>query len=269
MDWNFLILMCVLILGSLIYLSWDIYVVHGVNGVFSKLFSWEERLRIELKIENKNWERLNKLERGLIRDVYFTAKSNGVKFHISNDEKIGYPPDGKMQVSGYFMGDENKNEPELGLAVGGFKHDWLLILLHESCHMDQWLGKSSIWSNGQIAGKDVYDLLEEWINGKEMSEWEISKVIKSCIDIELDCEKRTVEKIRNYELLNIDKVEYIQKANSYIMFYGAILKNRKWYVKAPYMDKNVWMRMPKAFLEKNQYFEVKSEYMDLYDQYCY
>ncbi len=266
---NFFILLVILIVGSLIYLSWDIYTVHGIGGVFSKLFSWEERLRLELKIDNRNWDRLEMGEKEVIKNIYFTAKSHGVKFNISNEEKIGYPPDGKMMVSGYFMGDENGNQPELGLAVGGSKQDWLLILLHESCHMDQWLGKSSIWSNGQLAGKDVYDLLEEWINGKELQGWEIHKIIKSCIDIELDCEKRTVEKIRNYELLNIDRVEYIQKANSYIMFYGAILKKRKWYVKAPYIEKNVWMRMPKAFLEKSNYIDVKSEYMDLYDQYCY
>jgi hypothetical protein len=269
MDMNFFILLVILIVGSLIYLSWDIYTVHGIGGVFSKLFSWEERLRLELKIDSRNWDRLEMGEKEVIKNIYFTAKSHGVKFNISNEEKIGYPPDGKMMVSGYFMGDENGNQPELGLAVGGSKQDWLLILLHESCHMDQWLGKSSIWSNGQLAGKDVYDLLEEWINGKELQDWEIHKIIKSCIDIELDCEKRTVEKIRNYELLNIDRVEYIQKANSYIMFYGAILKKRKWYVKAPYIEKNVWMRMPKAFLEKSNYIDVKSEYMDLYDQYCY
>lgn len=269
MDINFFILLSIIIIGSLVYLSWDIYTVHGLRGVFTKVFSWEERLRLDLKIENRIWDRLEMGEKEVIKNIYFTAKSNGVKFQVSNDEKIPYPTDEKMLVSGYFIGDENNCEPTLGLAVGGFKYDWLLILLHESCHMDQWLGKSSIWSNGQLAGKDVYDILNEWINGKEMYGWEIEKVIKSCIDIELDCEKRTVEKIRNYELLNIDKIEYTQKANSYIMFYGAILKSRKWYVKAPYLENNVWMRMPKAFLEKSNYIDVKPEYMDLYNQYCY
>ncbi len=270
-DYNFLILLTILLVGSVAYLYWDIYTVHGIRGVIVNLFSWEERLKIEVGIDSRAWNELNKEEKNLFKDIYYTAKSNGVKFQISNDEKIEYPSlnNTGMKVSGYFCGDEFGYEPTLGLAVGGYKHDWLLVLLHESCHMDQWLGKSSIWSSGQMAGKDVYDMLDEWINGREFEKWEVEKIIKSCIDIELDCEKRTIEKIRNYELLNIDKVEYVQKANSYIMFYGAILKKRKWYDKAPYLEKNVWMRMPKAFLEKGNYFDVKLEYLELYDQYCY
>jgi hypothetical protein len=270
-DYAIIILFSLSLIGSLVYLFWDIYVVHGVRGVIANLFSWEERIKIDIGIDSGIWNMLSKEEKNLFKNIYFNAKSNDVKFKISNNEKIEYPSLNKtgMMVSGYFCGDEFGYQPTLGLAVGGHKHDWLLVLLHESCHMDQWLGKSSIWSNGQIAGKDVYDLLDEWINGKELNNWEVEKVIKSCIDIELDCEKRTIEKIRENELMNIDKVEYVQKANSYVMFYGVILKKRKWYVRAPYLEKNVWMRMPKAFLEKNQYFDVKQEYVDLYDQYCF
>lgn len=264
-----LILTSVSILVTMIYLFEDVYREHGIYGMWSKLFDWKERLRISIGIRKEKWDELSKEEIEVIRDVYFTGKSNDVKFQISNNLKIEYSVKSKSLVSGYFNGDENNSEPEFGIAIGGKKEDWFLIFLHESCHMDQWLNRSSIWSNGQIGGRDAYDMLDEWINGKEISEWEIEKVIKSCIDIELDCEKRVLEKINKYHLTDIDKIEYVKKANSYIMFYGAISKKRKWYNKPPYEIKEIWDRMPIIFLEKNNYFNLKEEYLSLYEQYCF
>ncbi len=45
--------------------------------------------------------------------------------------------------------------------------------------------------------------------------------------MEFDCEKRTVAKIKKYNL-PIDIKDYIQKANAYVWFYTAVLNKRQW-----------------------------------------
>lgn len=264
-----LILTLISILACIIYFFEEIYLEHGIYGMWSKIFDWRERLRITMGIKSDIWGQLSSEEIEVIKDIYFTARSNDVKFTISENSKIEYPVKSKTLVSGYFIGDENNSDPEFGIAIGGKKEDWFLVFLHESCHMDQWLNKSSIWSNCQIGGRDAYDMLDEWINGENKEDWEIEKVIKSCIDIELDCEKRVVEKINKYTLTDIDKIEYVKKANSYVMFYGAILKTRKWYINSPYEIKEIWEKMPIIFLEKNYYFNIKDGYLELYKKYCF
>ena len=84
-----------------------------------------------------------------------------------------------------------------------------------------------------------------------------------------DTTKDSVEKINKYTLTDIDKIEYVKKANSYVMFYGAILKTRKWYINSPYEIKEIWDKMPIIFLEKNYYFNIKDGYLELYKKYCF
>lgn len=265
LDYGFIILMGLLLICSIINLNWKLLIHYGIKGIFS----WEKRIRLEIGIEERIWEGLELQEKELIRDIFLNARLNDVKFNLSNEEKIHYPNGSEFFVSGYFLGDENENYPELGIAVGGKKEDWLPVLLHESCHMDQWVERSAVWALSYIGGKDIYDMLDEWINGKEFIQWEIDKIIKNCIEIELDCEKRVLDKIIKNKLSGINQYEYIQKANSYVMFYCAILKNRKWYDNAPYKDENVWGEMPSRFLDKEEYFNCREEYLNLYNKFCY
>ncbi len=72
-----------------------------------------------------------------------------------------------------------------------------------------------------------YNIFGDWLKGKRC----LKKDAHDCIDIlknlELDCEKRSVEKILKYNL-PIDIKEYIQKANCYVFFYNHMKKTRQW-----------------------------------------
>jgi hypothetical protein len=112
--------------------------------------------------------------------------------------------------------------------------------------MDQWVEKVPEWTEN--VGMDN---IEKWLNGDDSVNMNnIDNEIRTSIIVEVDCEKRTVEKIKKYELdsiINID--EYIQKSNAYVLFYLWMRKNRKWYTigKEPYNIPDVVDIMPKTF----------------------
>jgi hypothetical protein len=286
LDYIMVSIFLVLIVFALYTLFSDHLTLNGIKSIrkfkIIKLFSWQERVRLDLGIEESNWSSLTLGEREAIRDIYLTARSNNVKFKVSNSDKIEYGTRNKEinqegeekgidYVSGYFLGDDYGDKPEFGIGVGGSKWEWFLIFLHESCHMDQWIEKCPVWLNGNISKeKDCYDLLSDWMNGRSFDDLEIRNIIKSCIEIELDCERRTVEKIKKYNLHHtIDVYEYTQKANSYIGFYGVISKYKKWYDRPPYRNPDIWMRMPKIFMISEKYYELDEKYLELYNKYCF
>jgi translation elongation factor EF-1beta len=112
--------------------------------------------------------------------------------------------------------------------------------------MDQWVEKVPEWTEN--VGMDN---IEKWLNGDDSVNMNnIDNEIRTSIIVEVDCEKRTVEKIKKYGLdsiINID--EYIQKSNAYVLFYLWMRKNRKWYTigKEPYNIPDVVSVMPKTF----------------------
>ena len=270
----FIIGIGLIILGSFILILWDVYKEYGIIYMWGKIFSWEDRIKREFGFSDEVWSSLDLNEKEVIREIVIKARSENVKLIISNEEKILYPSgdeNGMIGVSGYFLGTDEPNESCLGIATGKDKKEWFPVLLHESSHMDQWIEKIPEWDNITYKERDVYDLLDEYIGGKDFPKEEIEEIVKRCILLELDCEKRTFDKLRRYDLNNYDRFDYIMKSNSYIMFYGAILKNRKWYKKPPYEVKEVWSEMPYFFLNDyyHHYMNPSEKYMKLYEKHCY
>ena len=97
------------------------------------------------------------------------------------------------------------------------------VLLHEYCHMTQWLEQTDEWKNHQKINPEK---ISDWLNGKPCRN--IKKYIGWIIDVELDNEKRAVKMVKKINLDFIDINSYIKKANAYIQFYNWVLKNRKW-----------------------------------------
>lgn len=171
------------------------------------------------------------------------CKKNNIELVLKNSQGIPYTTGGEnpMMVNGYF----DDKPPKLACAVGKDISQWLLVLIHESSHMDQFIEKVPEWTNN--IGLDETD---RWIHGKEGDMELIHREIKTGIDVELDCEKRSVEKIKKLGLdsiINID--DYIRKANAYILFYLWMEKNRRWYEigKEPYNIDNIVNSMPNSF----------------------
>ena len=154
--------------------------------------------------------------RKFISDTKAVAAKHNISVIMSPEIEISYPYDGTL-VSGYF----DANDP-IRLAIACGRDDWLDILVHESCHMDQFIEQCPEWTNGV----DSVDRYFDWINGIDIPNVEES--IHNAGLLELDCEIRSLKKIKQYDL-PIDCKQYAKRANAYTLFYLYTIKTRKWY----------------------------------------
>lgn len=163
---------------------------------------------------------------------------HGVTLDLRRSKKIVFSDN--IKCSGYFDGDNRV------LAVAMNHKDALGILVHEFCHMTQWLdhsrGKFRLWSTAGTALAKV----ESWLAGESVTN--LKRAISYSRDLELDNEKRTVAMIQYWDL-PIDLDDYIKKANAYILFYNWMHKTRRWSLppNTPYGNPEVYNRMSNKF----------------------
>lgn len=187
--------------------------------------------------------------KNLLGDISLKCLKNKISLELIAKKHLTY---NSIECSGLF------DEDSLKVSTDKPLEDWLIILVHESCHMDQFLEKSPYWK----IEKDPLDVVDAWLDGKEISQKVLKNGLKNTILLELDCEKRSVKKMKKYNL-SIDTKLYIQKANSYIFSYWATYKNRKWF-KFPYLNPKIYKKMPDKFLSEKEYLNENCKYLDLY-----
>lgn len=179
------------------------------------------------------------------------AKSHGITVDLVNSYVIP-----KMKCSGYF------DEETLAVAIKRNPNNWFQVFIHETCHMDQFLEKSSVW-NRKIKKKYCpLELYEMYIDGVIETTDEIAfEIQKYCVEVEWDCEKRSVKKIRKNDLgINIEK--YTQEANLYLYLYPFCFLKRKWhsYTKIRRNNPDIIDSMPRQFLKKPvDYIHIPNE----------
>lgn len=152
------------------------------------------------------------------------AKSLGIKLIISSTKKFVSMGKDDVETSGYFDAKSNEQKGILGVGTKRPISEWLPVLVHESCHMDQWNEGLPIWKKSENM---KYNMFDDWLMNKRCNKKDAYYCIDILRDIEIDCEKRSVEKIIKYDL-PIDLKEYIRKANAYIFGYNWMKKSRKW-----------------------------------------
>ena len=163
------------------------------------------------------------------------ARKNGIEVYWSTGKFLKC--DG-METCGYFCEDPAR----LAVATGTPMSDWLPIFVHESCHLDQWLEKVAFWNESERSIRK----LENWLQKKrEYSDKEIFEFISNIIMLEEDCERRTVAKIKEWNL-PIDIEKYIRGANVYLFFHLDLIRTRFW-KKGPYMNKQLMQTVSKKF----------------------
>ncbi len=191
----------------------------------------------------------------------------------TNGTSIPYPQSG-FNCSGYFVAFPHLQHPLMGFAMGIEINDLVPTILHEWSHMDQWAESDPVWTNNMFKRGDTYkesvDMIDEWMKGTEVDN--IDTYIDAAVNVELDCEIRTIKKIHGLHLedkLKFSIDEYIQKANSYIYLYRYIKEAKAWNItgQAPYLVEDVWKNFPKEF--GGDYSKLTDEYRDLYAKYCY
>lgn len=156
-------------------------------------------------------------------DIRKDLKSRSIKLYLVNAPAIYC--DGSS-CSGYFS-DEDK-----ALVVAVQLDNWIEILAHEYCHSLQ--SQEKKW-NSKVSDNH-FSRFNNWLYYiEELSEEQLIQSCKFIQECELDCERRTIDLLSQYNLLR-DPVNYIQQANAYIAFYEAVRQLRIWDTKIKLED---------------------------------
>jgi len=135
------------------------------------------------------------------------------------------------------------------------------ILIHESCHLDQWIENTKYW-NLEVINNSL-NTLWETLKGKKVKNLKFH--LRNVQMMEAECEKMAIEKIKFYDL-GIDINKYTQKANSYLLFYTLLIETKKWTDYPPYKYGVIWRKMPIKILSK---FHLNDDLKSLYLNKCY
>lgn len=160
------------------------------------------------------------------KDLDFQCKKHGIKLKLINTSTIPYVDNTNIQVSGYF----DTMNMELAVAKGKDLVEWLEIIIHESCHLDQFVENAPIWTSNEYFDVDASAIIDLWLSKIiELKPKMLSEMINKIIDLERDCDLRAIEKIKKYKLDDIiDLKKYTQKSNAYHLSYIAVKRLRKW-----------------------------------------
>lgn len=172
----------------------------------------------------------------LLTDIRAACKKHGIKFYASRGSYVRIS--GNIKAGGYFDADNKV------LAYAAKNPNALNLLVHESCHLDQFI-EDKKW----FKSFDGITVIDEWLEGKDVSRRVLVNAVNKAIELELDCERRSVAKIKKYGL-DIDVKEYIRKANTYLFFYRYLLETRRWSVpeRSPYRIADVYNASSSRFL---------------------
>lgn len=183
----------------------------------------------------------------LVAKVATDCQMHGIGFHLVPNKFVD--TDG-IKCSGYF--------DDADLKVAASKPDWVDVLVHESCHMDQFLEKHPLWEKADAG----ITTIEKWCSGKHYSEERLIQSFKDTIELEWDCEKRSVRKLKKFKL-NVNISRYCQQVNSYLFSYWATMRDRKWYP-FPYNNPKIVRRMPDKILLLKEYHDPNTPYLRYY-----
>lgn len=193
---------------------------------------------------------MTRQEMNFVQWVKEQCKPYGVKCSL---RKVKYLRlSGNIKCSGFFEGGDTPM-----LAVSMNRADWIEILVHEYCHLTQWVDGIELWDKADVSLVKV----DDWLSGKNVRN--IDKHLAVARDLELDNEKRSVALIKEWGL-NVDLDCYIKKANAYIQFYNHLGKTRRWSKpsNSPYGNMNIYNAMPTNF--RMRYSKMSKKVEDLF-----
>lgn len=185
--------------------------------------------------------RKDKNIKAFVSHVKKRCKETGVKLTLVDSHWIE-----ENNCAGYFDCDNL----DLKVATRDLQEPirWVTLLAHEYCHLEQWSEEVPLWGK-TVKGHDIYTLFMMWLDGVvELSEEQLTEYTNCAMEVELDCEKRTTEVIKKFNL-PFDVEEYVQRSNAYALQYQFIKKHRRWNIpgQAPSSLKEVYSLMSTKF----------------------
>jgi hypothetical protein len=184
------------------------------------------------------------------------CRLHGIKLTLKNTAFVKV---NGQNCAGYF----SESDKEVVVCTNHSK--WIGTLVHEFSHVQQWVAQVDVWMNCKITDLiDAEEIISLWLEEKiELTEEQLKDYIDRVIDLELDCEMRTVEHIKKFKLpLNVRN--YTKKANVYLRFYKAVATHRKWTNKDIYVAK-IWKSMPSTFKKLDYHKDMSFEELALFE----
>lgn len=155
---------------------------------------------------------INESEEAFIQNLRKQCRQHGVSLKITKGKTVRYAPG--FKCDGYFC-----TLPKPEIVVAGQSPIWFPVLIHESCHMDQWIEVPEFWETGT----EAMELLDGYFSNQiKMTPEGLVKTIISVVTLERDCEERTAKKIIDNNL-PIDVKFYNKKANAYLFWLAAVI----------------------------------------------
>jgi hypothetical protein len=174
-----------------------------------------------------------------IRSVKRQCKLYKVELVLSPSKLVVLTDDFKEECAGYF----EDTEKALVVACGRPIEEWMQLLVHEYCHMEQWKSDER-WAEWMVACGKLWG----WMAGETMlNKKQLSAVIDTMIELEKDCEVRAIDMIQKWKL-PIDKEGYIQRANIYLYSY-AVIDKLKMFPTNCYTDPLLLRYVPTTFMK--------------------
>jgi len=199
----------------------------------------------------------NKNVKRFLSYVKKELKTAGFSIKISPTLNVFTPC--KLKTSGYFLLDTKQ------IVVAG-KSRWLEVLTHEFCHFLQYTSQCKQWITTNELDRCGYTI-ENIVDQKiKFTKPEINLIVEANRNLELDCEKRTVQLIQEWGLpINVE--EYIQDCNVYLFLYTHINKNRKWHKKYPGDLPEIQEMVPTKFLKS--YKKMPKGFEEMVNNNCF
>lgn len=207
-----------------------------------------------MKFDNKSRHLYKKLPEEIkqyFREVDEKCKKHGITFRIGGGKGLNIS---NGRCGGYF-GDFAR---ELAVSINRPVKWVLSTLVHEESHLDQWLDENSVWYDSETSSK--FERFFQWLDGRiEL------KNPKDCaqkvIAIELDCEKRSLKKIKKRWKHVISEEDYAMSANAYMFSYLFMAESRNW-IKVKLRRKVFYRNFPKKIL--NKFENLSDEQFELF-----
>jgi len=183
---------------------------------------------------------------------------------IQNDFECIFSPHKKIMYGDGTMAEGFLDVQKKLLKCASKAEKWGEIFLHEYNHFIQYLLKTPHWKKYMNYPKD--DFFFDWILGKKYNEQTLSKTHELVRNVELECERMTVQMIKKNGLpINLE--QYIKTAAAYVYFYNFARKYRVWYKPEcpPNKSKNIMALMPKTL--NGSFTKMPHKILKAYESY--
>jgi len=153
----------------------------------------------------------------ILLDIVKKCGRFGVSVLVADSDKVDC--DG-IWTSGWFCEDTKT----LAVAIGLEPKHWVEVLLHEYCHVQQWVEQCDVWRK---VDKHTVQM-QDWLDGTPCRN--IKQVAADTRDMEMDCERRTYRLALELDA-PIDLKEHARRANAYGHYHNVAVEVRKWFPK--------------------------------------